>query len=206
VRAIRLHFLLSLGLGAVVWLLSAGQHEMLRILLAADVFFALYVGLSVGRAFGGGAGPPRALGSRFELRAMAVLAALAVVVSLVAIFTLLNHPRAEGRFFPIVAVASVPLSWAMQHIIASQYYARLYYGSVRGDGAAGGLGFPEGGHPSELDFLYYAFVIGTSYSVSDVNTLSRELRVATFVHSISSFTFNTVLVAIAVNAAMTFAG
>jgi uncharacterized membrane protein len=38
-----------------------------------------------------------------------------------------------------------------------------------------------------------------------VNTTERELRVATFLHSLASFAFNTVLIAIAVNAAITFA-
>jgi uncharacterized membrane protein len=182
---------------------------MLRVLLAADVFFALFVLQVFVAAFDM---KPEELRARVNetskgaARLMALLAAAAVVVSLVAIFTLLNHPRDEGRFFPIVAVSSVPLSWAMMHTVAAAYYARLYYASEKWGIPEGGLAFPEGGRPSGFDFLYHAFTIGTSASVSDVNTTERELRVATFLHSLASFAFNTVLIAIAVNAAITFAG
>ena len=59
--------------------------------------------------------------------------------------------------------------------------------------------------PGGIEFLYFALAIGTSASVSDVAVVSRDLRIATMVHSLVSFTFNTVLIAVAVNAAMTLA-
>lgn len=195
--------------GFCVWVATFSQHEMLRVLMAADVFFALFVGQIVGAALTISADDLRAQATHSSKRGallMVSLAGAAVVISLVAIFTLLNHPTSEGKLFPIVAVASVPLSWAMLHTIAGVYYARLYYASETWGEPEGGLGFPEGGDPTGFDFLYHAVVIGTSSSVSDVNTTSRELRMATMVHSLASFIFNTVLIAIAVNAAMTFAG
>ena len=136
---------------------------------------------------------------------MMLLVAAAVIVSLVAIFTLLNHPKSEGGLFPIVAVSSVPLSWAMIHTVAALNYAGLYYAPTASGAIAEGLAFPGGGEPSAIDFLYYALVIGTSFSVSDVSTLSPRLRMATMLHSVASFVFNTVMIAIAVNAAMTLA-
>ncbi len=193
--------------GLCVWVATYSQHEMLRVLLAADVFFALFVGQIVYAALTLPAAEVRLNATQSTKRGsrlMVSLAGVAVIVSLIAIFTLLNHPTSEGKFFPIVAVASVPLSWAMLHTIAGVYYARLYYASETWGEPVGGLGFPEGGDPSGFDFLYHAVVIGTSSSVSDVNTTSRELRMATMLHSLASFVFNTVLIAIAVNAAMTF--
>lgn len=203
-----LRFFGAAACGVAVWFATAGQHGMLRLLLAADVFFALFVAQAF---YAGIALQPDDLRirvnriSRAAARIMVLLAAAAVVVSLVAVFALLNHPKEEGRFFPIVAVASVPLSWAMIHTIAALYYARLYYASEKWGVPEGGLAFPEGGLPSALDFFYHAFAIGASSSVSDVNTTERDLRLATFIHSLASFAFNTVLIAILVNAAMTFA-
>lgn len=204
---IRGRFYGAASVGLCVWIATFSQHEMLRVLLAADVFFVLFVGQIVYAALTLPAAEVRLNATQSTKRGsrlMVSLAGVAVIVSLVAIFTLLNHPTSEGAFFPIVAVASVPLSWAMLHTIAGVYYARLYYASETWGEPVGGLGFPEGGDPSGFDFLYHAVVIGTSSSVSDVNTTSRELRMATMLHSLASFVFNTVLIAIAVNAAMTF--
>jgi uncharacterized membrane protein len=120
----RVRFYGAAACGLAVWAATSGQHGMLRVLLAADVFFAIFVLQVFVTAFGM---QPEELRDRVNetskaaARLMALLAAGAVVVSLVAIFALLNHPREEGRFFPIVAVASVPLSWAMLHTVAALY-------------------------------------------------------------------------------------
>jgi uncharacterized membrane protein len=193
--------------GLLVWVATRGQHPQLRILLAGDVFFALYVAEML--AFTVRATPQqlrdRVGGAPAAALATVCIAAAAVLLTLIAVFTLLNHPRADGRFFPIVAVASVPLSWAMVHTVAAFQYARLYW-SPSGPGRARGLQLPGDEEPSAFDFLYHAFVIGMAFSVSDISTRSRSLRAATLIHGVISFTFNTVLIAIAFNAAMTFAG
>jgi uncharacterized membrane protein len=184
-------FYATLGLGLVVWVATWGLHPMLRVLLASDVCFGLFVGQMLVAAVS--ATPERlkahAAAARSSLVPMMLLVAAAVIVSLVAIFTLLNHPKSEGGLFPIAALN----------------YAGLYYAPTASGGIAGGLGFPGGAAPSALDFLYYALVIGTSFSVSDVTTLSPRLRMATMLHAVASFVFNTVMIAIAVNAAITLA-
>jgi uncharacterized membrane protein len=200
-------FYAALALGLLVWAATWGLHPMLRVLLASDVCFGLFVGqMLVSTA---SSTPERlkanAAAARSSLIPIMLLVAAAVIVSLVAIFTLLNHPKSEGGLFPIVAVSSVPLSWAMIHTVAALNYAGLYYAPTGSGGIAKGLAFPGGVEPSALDFLYYALVIGTSFSVSDVSTLSSRLRMATMLHSVASFVFNTVMIAIAVNAAITLA-
>ena len=54
-----------------------------------------------------------------------------------------------------------------------------------------------------MGFLYYAFVIGMTAQVSDVQVACHGYAVRTARHSIVSFFFNTVLIAMAVNAAVT---
>ena len=62
------------------------------------------------------------------------------------------------------------------------------------------LKFPGTGEPGSWDFLYFSFVVGMTAQVSDVQVLTTQMRRATLKHSIVSFFFNTVLIAMAVNA------
>ena len=55
------------------------------------------------------------------------------------------------------------------------------------------------------DFFYYSLVIGMTSQVSDVQTLSARMRRTTLAHSVISFFFNTVILALAVNIAAGFA-
>jgi uncharacterized membrane protein len=65
------------------------------------------------------------------------------------------------------------------------------------DGA--GLKFPGGLDPDYFDFLYYAHVVGMTSQVSDVQVTSREMRRLTLVHSVLSFAFNMLVVALSIN-------
>ncbi len=203
-------FFAALAIGLAVWLATWGQHPPLRVLLAADVFFAVYIGLMLRAAGRFDADALRRRGAVWRRKPRAgggivgMLTFVAMLLSLWAIFLLLNHPTSEGRFFPALAVASVPLSWAMTHTLAAFQYAGLYYAPGPDGSPAGGLVFPGGEAPDAYDFLYQAFVVGASFSNSDVAATSRPMRRAIMVHSLAAFAYNTVLIAIAVNAALTF--
>ncbi len=69
-----------------------------------------------------------------------------------------------------------------------------------------GLDFPGTDKPDPWDFLYFAFVIGMTAQVSDVTTASAKMRKVVLVHSIGAFFYNTIILALAVNAAVTSAG
>ena len=72
--------------------------------------------------------------------------------------------------------------------------------------ARGGLDFPGKDEPGAHDFLYFAFVIGMTAQTSDVAITSTAMRKANLLHAVVSFFFNTVLVAAAVNVAVSLAG
>ena len=200
-------YLFSVGVGVAVFLLTKGQHSMFRVLAASDAFFTCFLVYVLGYGVRLRADDLRRRhrGEKLGVSMMLLSAAFAVVLSLVAVFTLLNHPHSEGTLFPIFAISSVPLSWAMVQAMAAHVYTRLYYSEHRTGVPEGGLAFPGGGLPGGIEFLYFALAIGTSATVSDVAVVSRDLRIATMIHSLVSFTFNTVLIAVAVNAAMTLA-
>lgn len=63
--------------------------------------------------------------------------------------------------------------------------------------ASAGLNFPGKRDPDYLAFLYYAFVIGMTCQVSDVQVTSRKMQRLTLVHYVLFFVFN--MLALSIN-------
>lgn len=210
-------FLSALLLGALAFALAARLPTESRLLVAGDTLFLAYLVLMV-------AIPPGADASGLRRRAtiedegvvfIVALTVLAIVFSLASILTLLNSGRGPDRFGLVLAIVSVPLGWLTLHTMAAQHYANLYYAQAAGNGGReadeeesgaprdrGGLDFPGGEAPDVFDFLYFSFVIGMTAQVSDVEISRAAIRRVVLAHSVASFFFNTVLVAVAVNAAV----
>ena len=125
-----------------------------------------------------------------------LLAALAVLVSVTAIFLVLNAD-ASTLAARALALVSLPLGWATVHTLAAFHYAHLHYRE------APGMRFPGKGDPDAWDFLYASFTIGMTAQVSDVVVATRPMRRAVLVHGVASFFYNTCILALAVNAALT---
>jgi len=98
-------------------------------------------------------------------------------------------------------ITSVALSWFIVHLSFTFRYAHLYYGDLNQKYSkhAKGLDFPEEENPDYLDFAYYSYTIGMTFQVSDVTVKTKGLRRLTLVHSLLSFVFNTILVALTIN-------
>lgn len=99
-----------------------------------------------------------------------------------------------------VAVGTLVLSWTLVHSMFAIRYAHYFYGDPEADGTPrGGLGFPGRGHPDFWDFMYYAFVVGMTCQVSDVQVLTKPMRRLTLAHGVLAFFFNAGVLALAVN-------
>jgi len=99
-----------------------------------------------------------------------------------------------------VAAGTLMLSWSLVHTMFAIRYAHYFYGDPDADGTLrGGLAFPGKGHPDCLDFMYYAFVVGMTCQVSDVQVLSKPMRRLTLAHGVLAFFFNAGVLALAVN-------
>lgn len=122
----------------------------------------------------------------------------------------------------LLSITAVMCAWALVHTIFVFRYAHLYYetkgkaGKTAGEQDSAknlvsdskknvqpqykeGLEFPEEKTPDYLDFTYFSFVIGMTFQVSDVEISSKRIRRLALMHSLVSFAFNTVIVALSIN-------
>lgn len=93
-------------------------------------------------------------------------------------------------------------SWTLLHTLFGLRYAHTFYGDSQQSGVhehAGGLIFPGNRPPDYFDFAYFSFVVGMTCQVSDVQITSRRMRHLTLAHSVLSFGFNTIILALLIN-------
>jgi uncharacterized membrane protein len=64
---------------------------------------------------------------------------------------------------------------------------------------AGGLDFPGEAKPDFVDFAYFSFVLGMTFQVSDVSISSKKIRRMVLWHSLISFGYNAVIIALTIN-------
>lgn len=124
--------------------------------------------------------------------------------SLFAVFILLQSikdlPPAETTKHVLLSIGSVAVSWWLTHTVFTLRYAHLYYSTKDGKEKYGsGLDFPSEPEPDYLDFVYFSFIIGMTFQVSDVEISSRKIRRLAWGHGVLSFVFNTVIVALSIN-------
>lgn len=133
---------------------------------------------------------------------------IASFIGLFAIFFLLKSIPDETKktlnLHILLSIMSVFCSWTLIHTLFTLKYAHKYYGTGNGQDddnliESKGLEFPNEKEPDYLDFAYFSFGIGMTFQVSDVQITSRNIRRLSLVHSLLSFVYNTVIVALSIN-------
>jgi len=197
--------LLALCLGAALAGLAAGLSigPLSMALFGVNGFFAGYLGLTLRLTLRSTAADLRNRAEEDDegIVLILILALAAVLVSLAAILQVLASPD-QGVLTAGLSLTAVPLGWAMVHTLIAFRYARLFYT----DKAGSGLRFHATSDPGPWEFLYHAFAIGTSSAVSDVAVESTQMRRLVLLHATGSFFYNTVILALAVNAGLVMAG
>ncbi|WP_269515539.1 DUF1345 domain-containing protein [Brevundimonas subvibrioides] len=131
---------------------------------------------------------------------LSLLAAMASVVVVVS-----EAASASGEN-PATAAALIlgteALSWLFVHVIFGLHYAHRFYAPDEANADTGGLIFPGGAEPDYWDFLHFSLVIGVASQTADIQISEQRIRRLSTVHSVTAFVFNTVLVALAVNLAV----
>ena len=194
-------FLLSFALGLALW---AGSHltpldGVMRAVIGVNGFFVCYLGLMLWMILTTPAQDLRRHAEADDEGAVLILllAVLAVGISLSSIFLVLNR-GSDSIVEALFALAAAPMGWAALHVLAAFRYAHLFYAAE----PPGGLEFPATTEPGIWDFLYFSFTIGMTAQVSDVVVTAGGLRRVVLLHSIGAFFYNTVILALAVNAGL----
>ncbi|HEX5122107.1 MAG TPA: DUF1345 domain-containing protein [Rhodanobacteraceae bacterium] len=123
-----------------------------------------------------------------------------VAVSAVAIVSLgiELHAADTGGGIPMIVLgaASLVLSWLFLNTMFGLHYAHEYYSGSEKHKA---LAFPGDCEPDYWDFMYFAFVLGMTFQVSDVQIQRRSVRRVALAHGIVAFFFDVFILALSVN-------
>jgi len=133
-----------------------------------------------------------------------ILVIISTIASFLAVLLLLvvKHSGHESHSWRLpIAIAGMVFSWFLIHTIFTLRYAHIYYGDHAStpDKYRGGLSFPDDATPEYIDFAYFSFVLGMTFQVSDVDITSKRFRQLALWHSLLSFGFNTIMIALTIN-------
>ncbi|MNJ95135.1 hypothetical protein D3C87_128410 [compost metagenome] len=139
-----------------------------------------------------------------DIRVIFAIVLISVCVSFVGAVLLVfstNESVFDKGLRTIVTLIAITTSWILLHTIFTIRYAHLYHDAtiVKTGNGAGGIDFPNPENPDYIDFAYFSFVIGMTFQVSDVTVSSKTIRRYVLMHSLISFVFNTIIVALTVN-------
>jgi uncharacterized membrane protein len=201
-------FYIALGLGAATVLAGWATGFDAPLLAGGDVFSLVFLSLCVVMVAGQ---TPADLKRRAKTEDEGIVIVLMIILATMAfftygVFTALN--KKHGIEVPALVLAGIgaPLGWLVLHTVMAFHYADVhYFDDPDCVGDEEDLAFPGDRDPGPWDFLYYSFVVGMTAQVSDVQVLTTEMRKLTLFHGVVSFFFNTVFIAMAVNAAVTLA-
>lgn len=196
-----------LGVAAWRWFPDSLAHQTVtRAIIGWNVGACLYLALAARMMYGSTQERMRVRAAeedegRVLVLVLVVAAALACVGAIVAELSVVKDLHGTSRYGHIaLTILTIVSSWAFTHVMFALHYAHEYYGSDNGE-VNGGLDFPGEGAPDYGDFVYFAFVIGTSGQTADVSFSSRRMRRTGTVHCVLAFVFNTTLIALTINIA-----
>ena len=130
-----------------------------------------------------------------------ILSLLGLVV-VVVVLTALGVELGGGGGHEVIALAGGTLlaAWLFANLLFTFHYAHAWYVAGADDKDREGLDFPgDDTTPDYWDFAYFAFVLGMTFQVSDVEVTSQRMRRVALLHGLLAFLFNIVVVALTVS-------
>ena len=176
-----------------------GMNHVLGVLLAFDIAAVVFLGATLHMIL---SAEPRSMKRRarredesywgFLLSGAAVSA-----VALIALGIELHASKNGGLIEIVLAAGSLLLTWMFLNTLFALHYAHEFYGDS--GGKKSGLDFPGTKEPDYWDFIYFSFVIGMTFQVSDVEISERGIRRVALAHAVIAFFFNVIIIALSVN-------
>ncbi len=139
---------------------------------------------------------------RYVVLALSAATAVAILLAIASeLHDIRDQPAAGTGLRVTLAAVTILLAWFFMNTIFALHYAHFFYGdSDASEGAeARGLDFPGRAEPDYWDFLYFSFVIGMTFQVSDVQIENHRLRRSALAHGVLAFLFNVVVLALTIN-------
>jgi uncharacterized membrane protein len=197
------------GAAAFVYFLLSGQvATATRFLVAFDcgaLVFLTAVWVMMAQATPDGMRLRAEIEDEGRYTVLSFSAAVATAMLLTIVFELhgiKDLPSDQAGFRVALAAATILLSWFFMNTIFALHYAHGFYGDADPSSdykRTGGLVFPSQPDPDYWDFLYFSFVIGMTFQVSDVQVEDHGLRRNVLAHGVLAFFFNVVILALTIN-------
>lgn len=183
----------------VIVMLLAGQRPGLSLLLAFDVAVLIFLATTAVMFSHADEQSIRRRARQEDEGYWGFLLSSAVMATVVLVVLVGELPTAKpvNSLQIVLAACSLILAWLFMNTIFALHYAHEFYGD-RGSKRAG-LAFPGNVDPDYWDFMYFAFVIGMTFQVSDVQIDSRAIRRVALAHAMIAFFFNVIVIALTVN-------
>ena len=185
----------------LVFLASRSRlHLPGSILLAFDVASFVFLALTfwtMSRA-GVNAMEKRALEQK-EGRLTVLLASMTVsIVSVIALNIELQSTQGTSAREMLLCAVSLLLAWSFFNTVFALHYAHVFH-DQHFTTRKRPLSFPGTPLPRYWDFMYFAFVVGMTFQVSDVQVTSSATRKDVLMHGILAFVFNVMVIGMTVN-------
>jgi uncharacterized membrane protein len=206
VLLVRPRLMISIVIGCLVAFAlptSLVPHSATRMLIGWNAGALVYIGLAL---------EMMARSTRARMRRNActqdegrhTILALVLITSVLTLFATAVEMSAakdvHGTLKTIhVALAGITVftTWWVNQMMFALHYAHDYYLHTGREDR--GLMFPGTAQPDYFDFLYASAIIGTSGQTADVSFNTSSTRRLAMVHSVLSFFFNTIVLALTIN-------
>lgn len=132
---------------------------------------------------------------------LVLMAVVSCIASIILELSYVHGLNAQEKISHMILPGLTILSaWFFMHMMFGIQYAHEYYKnqSMNKDP---GLEFPGRQSLEYWDFIYAAFILGTSAQTADVSFTTNGSRKIALVHSVTSFFFNTTILALTINIA-----
>jgi uncharacterized membrane protein len=167
---------------------------------AWDFFALVYLGLRVARVRASRRGKQSddwlrlALGPRAGLVFTLFSGIVGITAGLLIVMGVGDAGESADLVNKLISVPAVLLAWAIMHFGYAERYAQAYSAALPEEV----LVFPGSPRPTYADFAYFAFTVGTTFAVSDVETNGPAIRARVLAHGVLSFIYNTITLGIAI--------
>jgi uncharacterized membrane protein len=205
----RPRFLVAAAVGLIAAFAIPGiANPSLRAVIGWDIGAAVLLVLLSAMMVGATPAMMRQRALKEDEARWAFLALMAGVTffSLFAILGILPEAKKAGGWImagsSLLGAITILLSWLVAHTVFAVHYAHEYFYEVQHHETPG-LEFPgvadDRGDLDYWDFCYFAFVIGMTAQVSDVQVRTRHWRRMVLAHGIISFLFNAAILGLSIN-------